>query len=459
MPMAKALTELPSHTEPVVLDVALKQVHEVFEKLADQYGKFFTVRFADQPMVVIADADLIKFVLCRRPELFAPYRRNSSMLEAITADGIETADDDEWRQQRALIASAMESECLAQYFETIKTAVSGLKNRWLAYGESLSAANLETELFTFSIAVYTAIVFGDLSSIPADQREAAVERLHSTIAVLGERIDTLLPQMHAEHLSEDEGFELRIKEIRSLIGILIEQNRWPPHHDDGGGQPTNLLAVLIRLIAEKNWVPQQAKLVENLLQILLAAESTTANTLLRALRCLAANPPLLAEIEYEVCAVSRNGIIADSKDVKKLKTIDAAVYETMRLWSVSRFVIMEAKTTVTLDGIEIPCGTPLVLLIGYCPLDEANFDRAAVFDHRRWRDENKEDSVHNNNAFLGFGAGPRSCPGRGLAMLVMKTVLAMICTNFRIRPVSPTNNPENTLFSLDFALDQRERIC
>ena len=31
-----------------------------------------------------------------------------------------------------------------------------------------------------------------------------------------------------------------------------------------------------------------------------------------------------------------------------------------------------------------------------------------------------------------FGAGPRFCPGRQLAMVEIKTVMAMLCTGFEI---------------------------
>jgi cytochrome P450 len=93
-------------------------------------------------------------------------------------------------------------------------------------------------------------------------------------------------------------------------------------------------------------------------------------------------------------------------------------------------------------------------------MDEENFHQAATFEHRRWYGENKEDFLHNNKAFLGFGAGPRSCPGRGLAMLVMKTVLAMICGNFQIclvsgKPVLDETVSKDKPFPLDFTVEIR----
>ena len=40
------------------------------------------------------------------------------------------------------------------------------------------------------------------------------------------------------------------------------------------------------------------------------------------------------------------------------------------------------------------------------------------------------DVLHDTSAFLSFGAGPRFCPGRNLALLQIRTVLAMLCCNF-----------------------------
>jgi cytochrome P450 len=39
---------------------------------------------------------------------------------------------------------------------------------------------------------------------------------------------------------------------------------------------------------------------------------------------------------------------------------------------------------------------------------------------------------HNTKAFLYFGAGPRFCPGRYLASLEMKMVLATLSRNFSV---------------------------
>ncbi|MBT9099798.1 cytochrome P450 [Methylovulum psychrotolerans] len=456
----KTISQLPGHPEPIIMEPDLNRVHEVFEDLVAQYGKMFTVQFANQPMVVVADVKTLNFILCKRPELFAPYRKNSKILAAIKADGIETADGSEWKRQREVIATAMESAYLGRYFETIKAVTEELKNRWLDYEQPLTKADLEMEIFGFSISVFTAVMFGDMADLPPEEREAIMALLFDLAEILGGRIDTLLPQMHLENFSEDQVFEERIKEIRGVIENLVAHNKTVLASSQGNDKAKNLLQVLLEIMAAEGLDIQNVKLTENILQILLASEPTTADTLLRVFHYIAAHFYVQQEVQNEADAIVGQGdSIEDIKDIKKLKSIEAVISETMRLSGVSRLVLVETKMDVLLEDVEIASGTPLVLLTAYCGLDEENFHQATTFNPQRWRGDNKgEAGLHNNKAALGFGAGSRSCPGRGLAMLVMKTVLAMIFGNFQITTVSSKSaikgdKPE----TLDFTIDIRDK--
>jgi cytochrome P450 len=463
MRVTKNISELPGPPGPVIMDADLSRAHAFFEGLVAQYGHMFTVQFAGQPMVVVAGTKLLNFILCKRPELFGPYCRNSRILEAIKADGIETADGPDWKRQREIIAASMESGYLARYFGHIKAVTEGLKDRWLSYGENLPQTDWAAEIYSFSISVFTAVMFGERAARQTGEPEGAPDLLLDLVAVLGARIDALLPQMHLPSFSEDKGFEEKITEIVRVTKNLVSHNRALLAGNKGAGQVDNLLQVLITTMEEAGLVSHDVKLTENILQILLASEPTTAETLLRVLHCLAAQPHVQHEIQDEVDALlGKRAFIEDIKDIKKLKCIDAVILETMRIASVSRLVLVAAKTDLSLEDVAIAKGTPLILLVAYGGLDEANFYQAQAFDCQRWRSENRMAfEPHNSKAALGFGAGPRSCPGRGLAMLVMKTVLAMICKNFQIRPVPETPATDETVANgrpglLGFTLEARE---
>ena len=82
-----------------------------------------------------------------------------------------------------------------------------------------------------------------------------------------------------------------------------------------------------------------------------------------------------------------------------------------------------------------------------------------AFRPERWLEaQGHGRSGHETQAFLPFGAGARFCPGRHLAILEIKMVIAMLCRNFEVAPVADappveevfsfTMRPENLFVTL-----------
>jgi cytochrome P450 len=92
--------------------------------------------------------------------------------------------------------------------------------------------------------------------------------------------------------------------------------------------------------------------------------------------------------------------------------------ETMRLKSVAALLFVEPLEDVTIAGVELPRGTRVTALTRY-----AGAHGDAAFDPARRRDPKR---------FLTFGAGPRFCPGRNLALLEARSALAMLARGFEI---------------------------
>ena len=70
---------------------------------------------------------------------------------------------------------------------------------------------------------------------------------------------------------------------------------------------------------------------------------------------------------------------------------------------------------------------------------DSHFAHGGSFDPDRWLGAGAapRSEAHHTRAFLPFGAGPRYCPGRNLAMLEATMVAAMLVRNFEIsRPLS-----------------------
>jgi cytochrome P450 len=72
--------------------------------------------------------------------------------------------------------------------------------------------------------------------------------------------------------------------------------------------------------------------------------------------------------------------------------------------------------------------------------DERRFPDAAAFKPERWLAG--ESTTSAKRVSMPFGAGPRLCPGRYLAMLEIKTVAAMLLRRFEIEAVTTPNGAE-----------------
>lgn len=140
-------------------------------------------------------------------------------------------------------------------------------------------------------------------------------------------------------------------------------------------------------------------------------------------------------IPYDIAAIDR------------LSYIEAALQETMRLKSVVPLLVLEANSDTQLDGMAIEKGTTLMLLTRYPGLQEKNFADANLFKPERWLESTPRPGCpHNRSASIPFGAGPRFCAARSLAMLKMKMAAAMLCKNFTVTRHPVGNQPVNEVF-------------
>src|SRR5581483_9922299 len=115
--------------------------------------------------------------------------------------------------------------------------------------------------------------------------------------------------------------------------------------------------------------------------------------------------------------------------------------EAMRLRPVAPIFFLDALEDTIVGDVEIPKDTSLVLLIRPPALDEENFADPDVFRPARWVTPS---GAHDAGAHQPFGSGPRICPGRTLALLEMKLVLATLYRSFDVERVGSASDVTET---------------
>jgi len=177
--------------------------------------------------------------------------------------------------------------------------------------------------------------------------------------------------------------------------------------------------------------------------MLLAGEDTTANTLAWATWLLFTHPDALARARAEIDAVAGDPAAWTHERFAEMHWLEACANETMRLKPVAPSLTLQALRDTTVADIRVPGGTLVFLAMRSDSLREAYFARAAAFDPQRWLDPvSGPDATSASRVSMPFGAGPRVCPGRHLAMLEMKMALATLIGRFEIESVGTPGGSE-----------------
>ena len=186
----------------------------------------------------------------------------------------------------------------------------------------------------------------------------------------------------------------------------------------------------------------------NIITMLLAGEDTTANSLAWMIDFLTDLPEVQTRLQAEADAhIDASGLTDTVQGLDALDYGEAVAHEAMRLKPVAPLFFLEPNEDVELKGVSVPRGTAIMLVTLHPALQDGHFGGAAQFRPERWLASAQHAGCpHNPKAFVPFGAGPRFCPGRSLAMLEIKAVTAMMARCFTLTK-APGRGPVREKFA------------
>lgn len=408
--------------------------HQTLEAGVAHWGPVYRFRFGRQPMVVVADAELANAVLKARPDAF----RRSSQLERVSVMGVGTggvfmAEGERWRRQRPVVVQSLDTGHLRQFFPTLLRVTDRLRRRWEG-GALPSGRDVQADLMRFTVDVTASLAFGQEINTLEERGEIIQEHLDKIFPTIQRRLLAPVPYWRWLRLPADRDLERSVRRIYATIADFVADGRAqlaarPELHES----PENLLQSLL-VAAESDPLFGERDVADNVLTMLLAGEDTTANTLAWALYFLAGHPEVQERMAAEIATALPGGRFADFGQTRDLPYIEAVIQETMRLKPVAPLNIVEANRGLEIGGLRLRRGDPVAILTRAIALREPAFSEPERFDPPRWLRADPDRRGFDPHSFMPFGSGPRLCPGRSLALLEMKAVLAMVGAGFRVAP-------------------------
>jgi cytochrome P450 len=411
--------------------IRTSRVHLTAERWARRYGPIMRVDIGRRRLIGISDADEIHRILRERPDGFRRWREQEIVIREMgpsreAQPGVFIAEGDEWKRQRRLVITALNTNHLHRYFEVIRTSTERLHKRLTDAAREQSALEISHELTSYTVDTISALAFGhDLNTL--ERGEVELQRhVQRVFRMTARRLAAPVPYWRWVRLPADRALDRSIAALESAVGGFIAQARermarLPELYE----QPENLLEAMLAAQQADGDVSDR-QIIANAQTILSAGEDTTAHTLGWTIWLLASNPHVQERLSEEACEIlGEHPFPPDDDTVNRLHYAEAVLRESMRLKTVGPLLTLEPLSDAAICDTHIPAGTRLLLLLRHAGMRN---DPAEDFYPERWLAEDQAPASRS----LVFGAGPRFCPGRNLAFLEAKSALAMIARNFQI---------------------------
>lgn len=431
----RTLADLPGpKARPIVgnaLQLDVTRLHQCLEDWARAYGPMFHFRVVGKHYVGVSDPELVEAVLRARPETYRRDERVEPVFRELGVAGVFSAEGAAWRSQRKLAMEALSQRNLRGFYPTLAKVAERLRARWAKAAAAGAVSDLIDDLTRFTVDVTTTLTFGkDLDTL-SDGDDVIQKDLALIFPAFARRLNAIVPYWRVLRLPKDRRVDRAIAKLRAWLHELITETR---ANLAPGRPPANFLEAMLSARDDDGQPFSEEIVFGNCMTMLLAGEDTTAQSLAWAVHLLCEHPAEITALRAHTRGVIGDAPFpADLERANKLERATAITHEAMRLQPVAPLNFFMALHDTVLGDVAIPKGTGVVAIQRPAVLDDKHFEAAAEFRPGRWIGE--PTGAHDASTLMPFGSGPRICPGRTLALVEMRVVLATLYQSFDVTRV------------------------
>jgi cytochrome P450 len=415
----------------------LERLHLQLERWAEEHGQVYVFSIGPRRVVVLSDPDTVLDLLRGRPAKVERYGAMREVVEELGICGVVNAEGAEWKKHRRLVAPALAGDRLRNAFPEMLEITDRLYRRWGGMADREEPIEVVEELMRYVVDITCVTTLGrDLNTLESGP-DLLREHLSVVFPAVHRRSNAPFPYWRYLRLPSDRKLERSLTAIRVILQEIIDETRTQLALPEARGRPPRTLVESLLLAAEAELEEERLsdeEVMSDLVALLLTGEDTTAYTIAWMLELSATEPRVARRLAEEADRVlGEERLLARYEDAKALPYTGAVMKETLRLKSPAPLVVLEACEELTLGGAHIPTGTSIFALTRSPAMREESFGQPNDFLPERWLDEERPEALaHRPEVELSFGAGPRVCPGRPLAMLEAALVSSMVARSFTI---------------------------
>lgn len=401
------------------------------ERCTRRYGSPVTVRLVESiPMILFSDPAANKEIYTGDPSETPAGEAIAGVLGPLMGQrSVMVLDGPRHLRERRLLLPQFHGQRMPLYAEVMREMTEQRLRQW-PVGKPFA---IHGEMQAITLEVILRTVFGFSEGDKLDRLRACLLRglevvdspTAALLAVPALRVD-LGPWWPWGRLLRDK------RELRSILVQEIAERR-----AEAAAGRTDVLSMLLEARDEEGHAMTDDELYDEMFTLLIAGHETTATSLAWIFYRVLQHPDVVARLRQEIAEVTGGGLVTP-EHLPKLRYLEAAINESLRLHPVSMYGIRRLLRPKRVGGWDLPPGVNLA------PCEYLAHRRPDVWpEPDRFLPDRFLGTKINPYAFFPFGGGVRKCIGAAFASFEMKIVLAhvmprvdlRIANGYRMRPM------------------------
>ncbi len=416
---------------------AVRAIHRdplgFLDRMRNRYGDVLQFPIPSPPTYLVTDPEAVRRVLVTNARAYGKRTLQYTTLSLVTGEGLLTADTEAWRPQRKVIQPAFHRASLDLVVGHVHTAVDRLLARWAA--EDGEVVDVDAAMMHLALEVVGSALFGSDLSVDA---ERLADATLSALDIVVKKARTPLPVPVSVLTPTNFVLRRAVAKLDSAVdAMLTARARCPVGPDQ---PPRDMLDLLLAAHDDDGSSLSRRQVRDQVVTFIVAGHETVASALTWAWHLLSAHPEVLARLRDEVDTACPDGVVG-FEDLARLPWTAAVLDEVLRLYPPAWLITRRALAPDVLGdaAVEVPAGALVVMSPWLVHRDGRAWPDPEAFDPSRFLDAEGRRSREAlaSSAYLPFGAGPRLCIGRDMALLEGVLVLASLAARVDLEPVGP----------------------
>ena len=400
---------------------------EFLAQCAERYGPVVRFPIPRSDVFLISDPTDIRRVLQSNHKAYGKRTVQYDTLALVTGSGLLTSDAELWRRMRRLLSPAFHRDLVSDMAGTVHSVTEQwVDRRFSNGGESI---DLDAAMLDLSLEIVAATLLG--GSVPSEQSNRIVASVMDALHVVVAKAQQ--PWRLPERWPVPSHRRLRsaLQVLEHAVADVIDARRATPEGAD---------ALSLLLQGQDAGLATEREVRDEVVTLIVAGHETVAATLTWTWLLLATNPEAHRRVAAEADVLPHDARW-EPEVLNALPYSRAVIDECLRLYPPAWVVTRRSLEPDVLSGHQIPQNATLIMSPYAVHRDERWWPDAGLFDPLRFLSgEGEPRDGHDGSGpltYFPFGAGPRLCIGRDMALVEAPIVMATLMRSIRVRPVRP----------------------